>query len=86
MSNGSAFSLVSVQRVTVDRATLEQIVNLLKIPTKADRDRIFSSGIVILAPSASGGSAQASSRGRSRRSSAASGTSSTPSRTRRRPT
>jgi len=83
--SSDVFSLVNV-RVTVNRKTLEQIVDLLKIPTQADRNRILRSGVVIMPRPASGGSAQGTSRARSRRSAAASGTSSTPSRTRRRPT
>jgi hypothetical protein len=43
--SSDVFSLVNV-RVTVNRKTLEQIVDLLKIPTQADRNRILRSGVV----------------------------------------
>jgi hypothetical protein len=83
---GDVYSLVRA-RVTVSRETLEQIVGILNITTKADRDRILRDGIVIVKqPSPPGAGGPRPARARSSRSSAESRTSSTRSRTSRRQT
>jgi hypothetical protein len=83
---GDAYSLVRI-RVTVNTETLEQIIEHLNIPTKADRDRILRDGIVIVrGPSPPGGGGRRSAGVRSARSSTASRAPSTTSRTRRRRT
>jgi hypothetical protein len=74
---GIIYSLVRA-RVTIKRETLEKIVDLLNITTKAERDRILRDGIIINAPSprATGGGPQPA-RARGSRSSTGSGASST---------
>ena len=82
---GIAYSLYNT-RVTVSSDTLEKIIDLLKIPTKADQDRIRRDGILIVkAPSAPGGGRPRAARARSRPATDG-GVSSTRSRTSRRQT
>lgn len=83
---GIAYSLYNM-RVTVSSDTLETIIDLLKIPTKADQDRIRRDGILIVkAPSPPGGGGPRPARARSSRSSTEGRVSSTRSRTSRRQT
>jgi hypothetical protein len=83
---GIVFNLVNT-RITVKTETLERIVDILEIPTKAVRDRILREGILIVkGTSLPGGSSPQPARARSSRSPTQSGTSSTRSRTGRRQT
>jgi hypothetical protein len=83
---GRVFSLVNT-RITVQTETLERIIEILNVPTKADRDRILRDGILIVKATSlpSGGGPQPA-RARSSRSSTGTGASSTRSRTSRRRT
>jgi hypothetical protein len=69
-------SLKRVVSVTVDKKTLEDIANLLRIVRKADRDSIINEGIVITASTAAAGSTARSARATTTRSSTASSTAS----------
>lgn len=83
---GIAYSLHNT-RVTVSSDTLEKIIDLLKIPTKTDQDRIRRDGILIVkAPSPPGGGGPRAARARSSRPSTEGRVSSTRSRTSRRQT
>jgi hypothetical protein len=83
---GDIFSLVRA-RVTVSRETLEKIIGILNVPTKAHRDNMLRDGVLIVkAPSPPGGGGPRPARARSSRSSTEGGASSTRSRTSRRQT